>query len=399
MTTRETDVPRGVVTFVLTDVEGSTDLWESHQDDMAKVMLRHYEIAAEIAEAHGGRMPRSQGEGDSTLTAYARASDAINAILEFERAIQLEAWPDDIQLCVRAGLHTGEAEVEHGEYFGATLSRAARVRALARGGQVLLSQATAELVADRLPPDVTLQDLGRVRLKGLERAEEVYQLCAPHLPEVVPTEAFLRATETPQRLPFPSTLHPDESRFVDRGDEMSAVRRRWTGGVQDQHRHLVLVSGDPGIGKTRFVSELARALYDDAGATVLHGRCYEENLVTYQPFVELLEHVVRNGAPEDVRGHREERHAAHAPRARHRVAFPRSSRPGTRRTGNGALPHVRGGEHDAFRAREAITVARGARRPALGRPTDDCVADASDARSSSRTDAPGRDLPLARSRR
>ena len=299
--TRDTEGPVGVVTFVLPDVEGSTDLWEAHADEMAKVMVRHYEIAADVAEAHGGRMPRTQGEGDSTLTAYARASDAVDAVLEFQRAIKEEMWPGDIELRVRAGLHTGEAEVDHGEYFGATLSRAARVRALARGGQVLMSQATAELVADRLPPDVRLQDLGRVRLKGLERAEEVYQLRAPHLPVLPPTDEFVRASETPVRLPFPGTLHTDRPGFVGRSAEMSAVLSRWSEAVTRQHRHLVLVSGDPGIGKTRFVSELARALYDDAGATVLHGRCYEENVVTYQPFVELLEHAVRNGAPDDVR--------------------------------------------------------------------------------------------------
>jgi class 3 adenylate cyclase len=161
---REATVPSGVVTFVLTDVEGSTDLWEAHPEAMVKVMVRHYEIAADTAEAHGGRMPRSQGEGDSTLSAFSRASDAIDAVLEFQRAIKTEAWPDGIELRVRAGLHTGEAVVEHGDYFGAALSRAARVRSLARGGQVFLSQATVELIADKLPDGVTILDRGRVQL-------------------------------------------------------------------------------------------------------------------------------------------------------------------------------------------------------------------------------------------
>jgi class 3 adenylate cyclase/tetratricopeptide (TPR) repeat protein len=299
-TARESEVPTGVVTFVLTDVEGSTDLWEAHPDAMAKVMLRHYEIAADIAETYGGRMPRTQGEGDSTLTAFARATDAVDAICAFQRAITDEPWPQGIVLRVRAGLHSGEAQVEHGEYFGATLSRAARVRALARGGQVFCSQATAELVADRLPADCTLTDLGSVRLKGLERAEEVYALWAPGFPDIGPSAPLTAAVDLPARLPFPTTLHADATGFVGRDDALGALREQWRACVEEPRRHVALVGGDPGIGKSRLAAEHARRLYLE-GATVLHGRCYEENVAPYQPFVEAIEHVVRNGAPEEVR--------------------------------------------------------------------------------------------------
>ena len=99
-------------------------------------MLRHHELAAEIAEAHGGRMPRSQGEGDSTLSAFARATDASTAALAFQRAVVDEPWPGGHPLWVRAGMHTGEAQQEQGDYFGAAVSRAARIRGLAQGGQV-----------------------------------------------------------------------------------------------------------------------------------------------------------------------------------------------------------------------------------------------------------------------
>ena len=85
MAARDSVLPAGVVTFALTDIEGSTDLWEAHPDVMARVIVRHHELAAEIAEAHGGRMPRSQGEGDSTLTAFARATDAVEAALAFQQ--------------------------------------------------------------------------------------------------------------------------------------------------------------------------------------------------------------------------------------------------------------------------------------------------------------------------
>jgi class 3 adenylate cyclase/tetratricopeptide (TPR) repeat protein len=296
---RETTVPAGVVTFVLTDIEGSTDLWDAHPRAMTQVVPRHYELVADVAERHGGRMPRSQGEGDSTLSAYARASDAIDAVLALQKAFREEDWPDGIDLRIRAGLHTGEAQVEHGDYLGATINRAARVRALARGGQVLLSQATAELVADRLPEGVTLGDLGRVKLKGLDREEEVYQLVAPELVADAPSPAAGEAAKW--HLPYPITLPADRASFVDRVAELDVVGEQWTVAVADRHRRVVAVAGDPGIGKTRFVAEVACGLFEEAGATVLHGRCYEENLVPYQPFVEILEQIVRTGAPAEVR--------------------------------------------------------------------------------------------------
>jgi class 3 adenylate cyclase len=298
---RDSVLPAGVVTFALTDIEGSTDLWEAHPGVMAHVIVRHYELAAEIAEAHGGRMPRSQGEGDSTLMAFARASDAIDAALAFQRAVAAEPWPEDIELWVRTGLHTGEAQIEHGDYFGAALSRAARLRALGRGGDVLVSQATAELVADHLPAGVSLHDLGRVQLRGFGRAEQIHQMRAPGLPERGDPIALAGVdAESAARLPFPIPLPPGVTRFVGRADELAALRDPWTRAVDAAQRRLLLVGGDPGIGKSRLTVELARELYGD-GATVLFGRCYEENVVPYQPFVEAIEHYLRHGDPAEVR--------------------------------------------------------------------------------------------------
>jgi class 3 adenylate cyclase/tetratricopeptide (TPR) repeat protein len=297
---RESAVPAGVVTFAMTDVEGSTDLWELHPDVMARVMLRHQELAADIAEAHGGRMPRSQGEGDSTLTAFARATDALDATLEFQRAISREPWPAGIEIKVRAALHTGEAQVEHGDYFGTALSRAARLRALARGGQVLLSQATAELVADRLPPSTTLRDLGSFRLKGLERAEQIHQLCAPDLPELAPATALIDAAADRARLGLPITLESGNTAFVGRGDQLSTLRALWSHAVDTSRRVVVMLNGEPGIGKSRLAAEFAHEMYE-GGATVLHGRCYEENVIPYQPLVESVGYFVRNSEASTVR--------------------------------------------------------------------------------------------------
>jgi class 3 adenylate cyclase/tetratricopeptide (TPR) repeat protein len=298
---RDSVLPAGVVTFALTDIEGSTDLWEAHPDVMAGVIVRHYELAAEIAEAHGGRMPRSQGEGDSTLTAFARATDAVEGALAFQQAVTTEPWPEGIELRLRTGLHTGEAQIEHGDYFGAALSRAARLRALGQGGQVLVSQATAELVADRLPAGVSLRDLGRVQLRGFGRAEHVHQMCAPFLPDTGdPITLAGPEAEAPARLPFPIALPPGVTRFVGRADELEGLRTPWKRAVDTSQRRLVLVGGDPGIGKSRLTAEFARDVYDK-GATVLFGRCYEENVVPYQPFVEAVEQYLRHGDPAEVR--------------------------------------------------------------------------------------------------
>src|SRR5262249_21810615 len=200
---RETALPTGVVTFVLTDIQGSTPLWEAHPNEMAVVIARHHELAAEIAEQHGGRTPRPPGEGGSPPSAFARASDAAAAAIAFQRALAKEPWPPGIELSVRAGMHTGEAQVDRGDYLGAAVSRAARIRGLARGGQIFVSQATAELIADSLPEDVTLHRIGRFTLTGLSREEEVSELCADDLAAALVAPAS------------PAATAPDEDRHAD----------------------------------------------------------------------------------------------------------------------------------------------------------------------------------------
>ena len=302
---QEAALPTGVVTFVLTDIEGSTPLWESHPDVMAEVVARHTEIAAEMAESYGGQLPRSQGEGDSTLSAFARATDAAAAALAFQAAIAAEPWPDEIALRVRAGLHTGEAQMQHGDYVGAAVSRTARLRGMARGGQVLVSQATAELVADRLPLGATLVDLGRFELRGLDRAEEVYELCPGGDSDSGRTEELVAPEQGPDatrsRLEFPGALRDSATRFVGRGPELAVLNEAWRRVVERGDGRVAFLAGDPGIGKSRLSTEIARQVYAE-GATVLFGRCYEENVVAYQPFVEALGRYLRSGSAAEVRG-------------------------------------------------------------------------------------------------
>ena len=170
------ELPSGVVTFLLTDIEGSSALWEGSPEPMAVALERHDELIAEVTARHGGRVLKAKGEGDSTLTVFRRASDGVEAAAELAPALAAQGWPGEIALRVRIAVHTGEAHERDGDYFGTTLNRAARLRTLAAGGEIVLSQATTEIVRDRLPPGAELADRGDHVLPGLTRPERVFTL-------------------------------------------------------------------------------------------------------------------------------------------------------------------------------------------------------------------------------
>ena len=145
-------LPTGTVTFLLTDVEGSTTGWEAAPSGMAEAIPRHYALLDEAIAAHAGVRPVEQGEGDSVVAAFSRASDAVAAAVSAQHALAEEPWPDGVRLRVRMAIHTGEAQLrDEGNYFGQAVIRCARLRAIGHGGQVLVSEATAALVVDRLP--------------------------------------------------------------------------------------------------------------------------------------------------------------------------------------------------------------------------------------------------------
>ena len=170
------ELPTGVVTFMLTDIEGSSALWEADAQAMAAALALHDELVAGIAEEHGGRVLKAKGEGDSTLTVFRRASDAVAGAVALQEALAAAEWPGGLDLRVRIAVHTGEAHERGGDFFGPALNRAARLRNLARGGSTVLSQATTEIVHDRLPPGAEVIDLGRQALRGLSRPENVFEL-------------------------------------------------------------------------------------------------------------------------------------------------------------------------------------------------------------------------------
>ena len=145
-------LPTGVVTFCMSDIEGSTAMWDAEPTAMAEALVRHDELIADCVAAHGGRLIGSMGEGDSTVSAFHSAPDAVAAALDATRALAAEPWPAGLRISARFGVHTGEAERRGANYFGPAINLAARLRAQADGGQVFLSSVTADLVARHLPP-------------------------------------------------------------------------------------------------------------------------------------------------------------------------------------------------------------------------------------------------------
>src|SRR5262245_5924578 len=181
-----TRLPEGTVTFLLTDVEGSTRLWEEEPAAMQTALARHDALLAGVIRQHGGFVIKSRGEGDSLFAVFSRATDAVAAASELQQALARESWPTTVPLRVRVALNTDEAQLREGDYYGPAVNRSARLRAAAHGGQVLLFQAVAELVRAGLPQGATLRDLGLHRLRDLQHAERVHQLVVPGLPPDFP---------------------------------------------------------------------------------------------------------------------------------------------------------------------------------------------------------------------
>ena len=173
-------LPSGTVTFLFTDIEGSTRLWETQREAMTAALARHDALLRQCIEAHGGYVVKTLGDGVHAV--FVTASNALQAALAAQQALHAESWSERTQLRVRMALHTGAAELREGDYYGPTLNRAARLMAIGHGGQTLLSAATYDLCCDLLPRGVSLKPLGEYSLKDLTRPETVFQLCHPDLP-------------------------------------------------------------------------------------------------------------------------------------------------------------------------------------------------------------------------
>jgi predicted ATPase/class 3 adenylate cyclase len=242
------------LTFLFTDLEGSTQLWERFPEAMRPALARHDAILHTAVERFGGQVVKTTGDG--LMAIFPSVSQAVDAGVGAQLQLQYEPWGETGPLRVRMGLHSGEAETRVGDYFGPTVNRAARIMAVGHGGQILLSAATAALVTDQLPAGATLRDLGEHRLKDLGRPEHMFQLVHPGLVAEFPPLATL--SNRPNNLPI------ETSTFVGRETELQEIRER----LQDDAVRLLTLAGPGGTGKTRLALRVAADLIDtfDDGA-------------------------------------------------------------------------------------------------------------------------------------
>ncbi len=247
---RAAAIPTGTVTLLFTDVEGSTRLWETEPEHMARALRRHDELLRTAIGQAGGYVFKTIG--DAFCAAFATPQAALEAVLAAQLALAAETWPTRRPIRVRMSLHTGVCEERDNDYFGPVVNRAARLEAVAHGGQVLISGATAELLSESLPDGVTLRDLGLHRLKDLGRPERVFQLEAEFLQPSFPPLASLDNPELPNNLPG------QLSAFVGREPELIQVRSLVASS------RLVTLTGAGGCGKTRLALQVAAELLGTA---------------------------------------------------------------------------------------------------------------------------------------
>jgi predicted ATPase/class 3 adenylate cyclase len=240
-------LPAGTVTFLFTDIEGSTRLLQEHPRSMGDALARHHDLLHAAVESNGGTVFETLGDG--VYASFARASNAVQAAITAQQILQSEDWGPIGSIRVRMGLHTGDVEVRGEHYFGPALFRCSRLMSVGHGGQVLLSRATRDLVGDALPAGATIRNLGIHRLKDLAEPTEVYQLMHPDLQVEFPPLNSLDALAN--NLP----VHP--TRFIGREREVAAVRERVLA------ERLVTVTGMGGAGKTRLALQVAADLVEE----------------------------------------------------------------------------------------------------------------------------------------
>lgn len=240
--------PTGTVTFLFTDIEGSTRLWERNTPAMRVALARHDEILRSTIKEHGGHVFKTVG--DAFCASFGTATAALEAALVAQRSLHSEPWEEGCAIRARMALHTGVVDERDGDYFGPPVNRVARLLSAGHGGQTLLSLATQELVRDGLPPMTELRDMGEWRLKDLFRPERVFQLVVPDLPREFPP---LRTLEGRR-----NNLPPQPTPLIGREREVGEVRERLGRGEV----RLLTLTGPGGAGKTRLALQAGADLLE-----------------------------------------------------------------------------------------------------------------------------------------
>jgi predicted ATPase/class 3 adenylate cyclase len=241
-------LPTGTVTFLFTDIEGSTQRWEAHRSHMGRAVARHDELLRNAVASHRGSVFKTVG--DAFCVAFARPQDAVTAAIDAQRELMAEDFASVGGIRVRMAIHTGTAEERDGDYFGAPVNRVARLLSIGHGGQVLVSQAAADLLQGVMPEQSSVRDLGQHQLRDLVRPEQVYQLVGPGLEEKFPP---LRSLET-----LPNNLPRQATAFVGREHELSELKTLL------EKSQIVTLVGTGGIGKTRTALQVGAELLDSA---------------------------------------------------------------------------------------------------------------------------------------
>ncbi len=239
-------LPTGIVTFLFTDIQGSTPLWERHPDLMAEALQLHNAALRQAIQANQGVVFKTVG--DAVQAAFASPTRALNAAVAAQRLLAAAPWNELGPLKVRMGLHAGEAELDPqgDEYLVShTKNRTARIMSAGHGGQILVSSAVMELAGEHLPQGISLKDLGEHYLKGLLQPEHLFQVILPDLPAEFPP---LRTEDPRSNLPIPATP------FLNRVAELEEITRL----LGDPACRLITLTGIGGTGKTRLAIEAAR---------------------------------------------------------------------------------------------------------------------------------------------
>ena len=241
-------LPTGTVTFLFTDIQGSTKLWEQHPEAMRPALARHDTLLRQAIEDNEGVVFKTIG--DAFCAAFATAPNALSAALAAQQQCHAEVWSQPLTLKVRMALHTGAAEARDNDYFGQPLNRTARLLAIGHGGQVLVSAATQELTRDTLPPTVALREVGEHRLRDLGRPELVFQLLHPDLPADFAPLRSLDNPDTPNNLPEQVTS------FIGREKELASIQDALA------KSRLLTLTGSGGSGKSRLALQAAADLLE-----------------------------------------------------------------------------------------------------------------------------------------